>query len=688
MADWEVVSQTPAPANDWQVVSQTPVPMGWTDALAKGAVNAWDTAKKVLNTPMYPDQEPIALTVAKNAPGAALSSVGDLIQYARNLSPPEFRGSAPSLGTGKPEDHPYLQAFHDSSLDPIKNYVANSPWSAGTDIVGGALLGAGPAADLTGAALKATGEGASALTSKAARLGSVLSKYDRAAEPIAADIKTAVVGNAAANAADQARVAGPALADQAEAQAEAARRAALVRHLRGQAEAMPAPDIGTIGTVRNPSEIGAPLQQAASANELGVIQQRDALDTQLRAARDKAVAEKESAGETITTTPAYKELVDKLKPVVQPDVATMPSIAKTTDPTVKSLYSEIWQRVTPQDVPLTYDQYRQAEQAGIKGIKTGVGPNGEETYSRTITPTFGAVDDARRFLGQAFANPQSGYSAISGVEKQQLYHLLDSVEKQYVGGGAQSALQKNWADAAQRLQTFDDTTAGKTLTATQGDTTVPRTPASDIPGRFFGKGQQRIGELASVTGNQPLVTRSAADWVASQLAGKTGAEAQAALSPTRALADMLAHPELAPVQQNVQHYVNALRSSETAANRVAGESSALAQSQKTAATTAKQAQAAQDAAQAAADQLHLRAAKYDRLAPRDIVSTAKSDIADDLKAGRITQKQHDAIYQQIDQADALYGKTDAAKAKIKTALKIGGILGVGGTTAKVYHLIP
>lgn len=518
--------------------------------------------------------------------------------------------------------------------------------------------------------------GVGAAKAGAQKLGAFLSQYDTAAAPIADDIRS-VVG--AKMAGQTARDAEMTAAERAAAEADVAKRERIVKAL-GVTGKNQVPEVTSIGTVRNPSAIGAPLQTAALGNEAAIAAQRGKLDSELRTARDAIVAANEAKGVTIASTPTYKALVARLKPVVEPNAATMPEISQSTDPTVKRLYQEIWERVTPQKVPLTAEQYRQAEQAGIK-VKTGIGPNGEETYSRTVMPSFNAVDDTRRFLGQAFADQQSGYSAISGIEKQKLYSMLDDIQKEYVGGAPQAMLQKNWREASERLNMFD-TKAGKTLTATQGDTGALRTNAADIPGQFFGKGADRIQHLQDITANPELVSRSAGDWVASQLAGKTGAQAAQALGPSAKLADMLTHPTVAPVARNVSAYVKALNASERTAGRTEMEAAGLDEARRAAAKAGTQAEASQQTA----DVLYARAAKYDRLAPREIAHAAKADAAADLKAGRITRDQFDALYRKIDEADALHGKTDQMRSTIKKIIIGGAILGAPATIAKTAHL--
>lgn len=579
----------------------------------------------------------------------------------------------------------------DKGGDFLGSAIGTLPLVVAKPFVGGAMTGAAlsESPDLKGAAVD-TGIGGAlgkagdlALRGApvvASKIGNYLKQYETAAAPIAQEIKAGVNSGGAVAQANREKLTTNLYSEIA--QSEAAKQSRIAKALQIVSKNQN-PEVTTIGTVRNPSEIGAPLQSAALQNEAAISAQRSALDNELRTAREAIVADNEAKGVTIASTPTYKALVEKLRPVVDGDV-TGPAIAKITDPSTKRLYERIWETVVSKDVPLTLAQYRAAERAGVP-VKTSIGKNGEEVYSRRITPSFDAVDDARRFLGEVFSGrPPAGYEGISATHKKELYSMLDKIQKEYVGE-TQGALQKNWRDAAARLEVFD-TKAGKTLTATQGDTDALRTNAADIPGQFFGKGADRLQQLQDVTGNADLVSRSAGDWVASQLSGKTAAQVADALGPQRKLADMLAHPTLAPVARNTSAFVRALNASERTAGRAATEGKAAEQAQKTAAALRKQTESAQAAARAAGDAAHARAAKYDRLAPRDVVSSAKTDIANDLKAGRITQAQHDDIYRKIDEADALHGKTDKMRSTIKKIIVGGAIIGAPATVAKTAHL--
>lgn len=87
---------------------------------------------------------------AKAAPGAAMNAALAPMQYMRNLSPPEMRGSAPMLPGGEAENHPFL-AMGAGDTAPIKQQIAEHPLALAGDAMmgmsatapGRALLGRG-----------------------------------------------------------------------------------------------------------------------------------------------------------------------------------------------------------------------------------------------------------------------------------------------------------------------------------------------------------------------------------------------------------------------------------------------------------------------------------------------------------------------------------------------------------------
>jgi hypothetical protein len=101
---------------------------------------------------------------AKAAPGAIASDLGGMAQYVRNLSAPQYRGSAPAFAGGEPEQHPYL-ALTQGDTAPMRQAIATHPLSTAADALSVAALspevraGMGAISDLGAAPFKAVGRG-------------------------------------------------------------------------------------------------------------------------------------------------------------------------------------------------------------------------------------------------------------------------------------------------------------------------------------------------------------------------------------------------------------------------------------------------------------------------------------------------------------------------------------------------
>jgi len=81
------------------------------------------------------------MDTAKAVPGALADEAGGMLQYMRNLSPENMRGSAPTLPGGEAKDHPYLAAMAGDSA-PILNDIEHKPLT----LIGDALMGMGATA--------------------------------------------------------------------------------------------------------------------------------------------------------------------------------------------------------------------------------------------------------------------------------------------------------------------------------------------------------------------------------------------------------------------------------------------------------------------------------------------------------------------------------------------------------------
>lgn len=77
----------------------------------------------------------------KAAPGAIADDLGGMAQYVRNLSAPQYQGTAPNLGDGAPQSHPWL-SLAQGNTDPMKQAVAERPLALAGDVASVAGLSA------------------------------------------------------------------------------------------------------------------------------------------------------------------------------------------------------------------------------------------------------------------------------------------------------------------------------------------------------------------------------------------------------------------------------------------------------------------------------------------------------------------------------------------------------------------
>lgn len=120
----------------------------WGDALmaAPGAAlgelgdaASW-VGRQIADAPQHPLGYKIAKTLAAT-PAAMGHELGGILQYIRNLSPQEFRGSAPEMAGGEPEAHPWL-ALTQGDTAPMRQAVATKPLGVAADVA--AVLAASP----------------------------------------------------------------------------------------------------------------------------------------------------------------------------------------------------------------------------------------------------------------------------------------------------------------------------------------------------------------------------------------------------------------------------------------------------------------------------------------------------------------------------------------------------------------
>lgn len=307
-----------------------------------------------------------------------------------------------------------------------------------------------------------------------------------------------------------------------------------------------------LGEEKELTDIFDPLQKQTIKKQQKFIEDRNILDKDLRKAQQDVVKQNEAKGVKLENMPAYDE-IDKLTRPFDP--ATAPTITQTTDPGVLAFYKRIRDSVINRRYELTKDQAEIAKSLGYN-----VQQDGEKFY-RTFNSSFAAADDARRFVGEVFRNPPEGYGAVKGIKQQNMYELLSRLEQQYVGATEQKALQKNWSDAATKLEQFE-TKAGRTLTEIEEGTSHTTKAAAELGNVFF-TNRTSVQNLIDLTGDVNAVRKAAGEYLVNQFKGQNSGAIRTWLGQPKNR-DWLSHPELFSVKAQAERSANALESLERA----------------------------------------------------------------------------------------------------------------------------
>lgn len=310
--------------------------------------------------------------------------------------------------------------------------------------------------------------------------------------------------------------------------------------------------VSKLGQEKELTDIFDPVQKQSIARQQKFIEERNVLDKDLRKAQQDVVKENESKGIKLENMPAYSELDKLTRPF---DPATAPTIIQTTDPGVLAFYKRIRDSVINRRYELTKDQAEIAKSLGYN-----VQQDGEKFY-RTFNSSFAAADDARRFVGEVFRNPPEGYGAVKGIKQQNMYDLLSRLQQEYVGATEQKALQKNWSDAARKLEQFE-TKAGRTLTEIEEGTSHTAKPAAELGNVFF-TNRTGVQNLIDITGDANAVRKAAGEYLVNQFKGQNSGAVRTWLGQPKNR-DWLSHPELSSIRSQAEQYANALSSAERA----------------------------------------------------------------------------------------------------------------------------
>ena len=350
-------------------------------------------------------------------------------------------------------------------------------------------------------------------------------------------------GNVAQGAAD--------LSGRAEAFAERSANDAATLMDAAKSSLLAKPPITVIGTPKENLDIGQTLRSASEQAQTGFKQTMNEADKKLRATANQISEDFKNKGNKIEQLPAFKIIQDKFDPIINWKTKG----DRVPDPSVEKVYKDVSNLIFPKKVPIDA-----AEAAALRasGKSSELSTEGNQIF-RTISPTFSAVNDARRWVGTVFSkNPPEGYAGISANVQKDLYGLLDNLQEEVIGK-AQPQLQTNWREGLKKLESFK-TDVAKKLTGVQKGTDVPKVSPDKIPDAIFkGKGVGDFDQLIkAVGGNTKLAVDSFNGYLAKALNEKTYEQAAKEIKNL----PLLNHPQLAEVKANTQKFLTGLRDAE------------------------------------------------------------------------------------------------------------------------------
>jgi hypothetical protein len=273
------------------------------------------------------------------------------------------------------------------------------------------------------------------------------------------------------------------------------------------AETMPETTLGRVGRAEAfEADTGTAIQQRI--NQV-VGDEQKALNSAYTTARgdvDKLVNSKQSQGVGVATTPAYKAITDYLDKKLGKGAYSKAPFKATVEPTLVASLNNI--------------------RNAVGGIKQTVNEAGEVVETAGKTPSFEALDEVRRKLGDVFAGKEvEGFKNISREQATELYKLIRAAQVEYAGGknGAFDMLLRNYAEGKELLNALK-IPAGKKIIGK--DLINPEYFTYDPSGlaREFFTTRKKVQDLFNLTKDPAFVEQQASNHVARTIKGMDAAK--------------------------------------------------------------------------------------------------------------------------------------------------------------------
>jgi len=348
-------------------------------------------------------------------------------------------------------------------------------------------------------------------------------------------------------------------------QADIQAQQAYLKQLQAQTKRAGEDTVAAIGEAKPLSVIGSDLQKAAAQrqNDLKTAASTAYKETELKV--NDIVSKLESSGSSVTDLSSYKTLVERLKQELKPGVHS-PDVAKG--------YQKILDQITVKgraDVaPVTLQPIPEG------GVVTTRGPT-----KPSATPSFQAIDDARRMLGEAFrGEADEGYKAIGNTAQKEFYRLVSQVQKDFAGE-QQAKLLTQYADSRPGLEIFGSKAGTKLTGLDKGALSQFASDPANIPKVFFST-PKMFASLVELVGDKALATQAAQQYTANELTlRKTSREVGNWMTKNREFLSTV--PE---IKTSVIAYQNSLQNSEREIANIGSKIQKLGGESKATASTA------------------------------------------------------------------------------------------------------
>ena len=292
-----------------------------------------------------------------------------------------------------------------------------------------------------------------------------------------------------------------------------------------------------VGEPRTISTIGNDIRQEVVTTQKGLEDARKAQrDTDIKL-RNEEIKQKVDEGSLVSNEREYKGLILKLEKMLLKKIDQIPKEAPVTAKAQVNQINELLNSL--EGKPLIVND---------REIK--------------IPPSFEAIDDIRRSLGEAFkGKPPEGYEAINREFAKDMYIQLSKIMGKY--SPAHKEFIANYEQLSRELDVYKSK-SGKKATALDGWMEGNfSTDASQIASYYF-KTEQRVKDLLELTKNPALVEKTAGEYVSNLLYNKDSRYVKNWLNDKTNRDWLSALPN---VRQKIETYADQLAQAEAYAGR-------------------------------------------------------------------------------------------------------------------------